>query len=279
MTCHNRKNLTIECLLGFLKQKLHEEVEFHFYICDDGSSDGTADAIHEIIPQANIYIGDGELFWSRGMFQAMRMATMRSHDYYLMINDDLKMKSECVQIMLDSYRQAGTVCGIAGSTLGLTTDTITYGGYKYQGKCKGSGLVYVEPTGNLQECDVANWNCFLISQEVINSVGLIDAYYEHGLGDFDYCCMMREQNIPVFVATEYIGRTDRNSKTNTYADKTLSKILRLKKLFSRKGRPIKSDLHFYWKHYRIVGIFYFCFYYSKCFFSIVLKPRAKTICM
>ena len=55
-----------------------EEVEFHFYICDDGSSDGTVPAIRTIIPEAGIYVGDGNLFWARGMFQAMCMAVKRT---------------------------------------------------------------------------------------------------------------------------------------------------------------------------------------------------------
>lgn len=277
MTCYNRKELTIQCLTGILNQKLCEEVEFHFYICDDGSSDGTVPAIRTIIPEADIYVGDGNLFWARGMFQAMCMAVKRTHDYYLMMNDDLEIREECIQIMIDSYRQAGTVCGIVGSTFGLTNNTITYGGYRYKGKCKDSGLIYVESSGCLQKCDVANWNCFMISQQVLNEVGLIDAYYEHGLGDFDYCCMMKKHNIPVYVATQYIGRTDRNPKANTYADRSLPKNLRIKKLLSKKGRPIKSELHFYWKNHGGMGIIYFGYYYAKILLSIAIRPRAKSI--
>lgn len=41
------------------------------------------------------------------------------------------------------------------------------------------------------KCDLANWNCFLITKGIIEKVGLIDPIYEHSLEDFDYSLRMK----------------------------------------------------------------------------------------
>ncbi len=271
-TCYNRREKTINCLINLEKQTIDSDITLSYYICDDNSSDGTVAAIYDIVPDATVKVSSGDLFWSRGMHSAMLLATEKEHDFYLMINDDLVMFDDCIKTMLDSYYMANCVCGIVGSTLGINEGVLTYGGQRYRRKNKVGPTYYVEPSVQLEVCDIANWNCFLIPQEVINKVGLIDNYYEHGLGDYDYCFMMRKNGIPIFVASKYVGRTDRNTIKNTYRDKSLKKLDRIRRVFSIKERPIRSEFHFYIKNFGFFGLFYFAFYYGKMLLGILIKP-------
>ena len=102
---------------------------------------------------------------------------------------------------------------------------------------------------SLQPCDLANWNCFLIDSYTLEKVGLIDNYYSHGYGDYDYSLMMKRAGIPIFVAPEVIGECDRNSRKGTFQDGKLSRKHRFNLFFSPKGLDWKSGMHFYIKNF------------------------------
>ena len=67
MTCHNRKLKTLATLESLFKQILTSEIALNAYLVDDGSTDGTAEAVQQTYPQINIFSGDGNLFWNGGM--------------------------------------------------------------------------------------------------------------------------------------------------------------------------------------------------------------------
>ena len=64
ITCHNRKEKTLVCLKSLFQIIQNIDV----FLTDDGSTDGTSEAVKKIYPQVNIIQGDGNLFWSRGMY-------------------------------------------------------------------------------------------------------------------------------------------------------------------------------------------------------------------
>ena len=264
-TVFNRKEKTKNAIESIVTALDSVELEYRFYICDDGSSDGTTDYLRELGEMVCVIPGNGDLFWSKGMHKAMSAAVADKADLYLMINDDVEFSFTVMQVMLDSYNQAGKKCGIVGSTCGIDSNIITYGGRKL----KGQALIC--PNGSLQECDLTNWNCFLIDDYVVRKVGLIDNYYEHGLGDFDYSLRMKKQNIPVYVAKDYVGRCDVNSKKGTYHDKNMTRKKRFVSMFSRRNMPIRSRWHYYLKNFGVMGIKDFIWPYIKCSICIISK--------
>lgn len=267
-TCFNRVEKTKKCINSIKSQIINQDIHMNFYICDDNSTDNTVLSIKELEPEATIIKGKGNLYWSKGMYEAMQAAYKDKNDFYLMINDDVDFYSNAIQTMITSYKQANSVCGIVGSLID-ENGKITYGGRTFYHRYKIGKTKLLEPNKALQKCDVANWNCFLIPYEVINNVGLIDNYYEHGCGDFDYSLMMRKKGYPIYVATNYIGICNSNPILNTSQDKSLSKIERIKKLFSIKESPIKSIIHFYYKNYGIFGLVYMIRLYIKNIINII----------
>lgn len=263
-TVYNRKEKTRKAIESIVSALDGMELEYKFYICDDGSNDGTAEYLYSFGDVISVIKGSGDLFWSRGMYQAMNLAVKDRSDLYLMINDDVEFFPTVIKVMLESYYQAKTHCGIVGSTKGLITDKITYGGRRVSNKA----LIY--PNGELQSCELTNWNCFLIDHYVAENVGLIDNFYEHALGDFDYSLRMNKQRIPVYVAVDYIGRCDTNSKSGTYHDKKVPRKKRFAAMISRRNMPIKSRWHYYIKNFGIKGIKDFIWPYIKCSAYILL---------
>src|ERR1039458_788534 len=74
ITCHNRQPRTLKCLDILLKQDLPTGLRLDIYLVDDGSSDGTSDAVREAFPEVHVIPGDGSLFWSGGMCVAWQYA-------------------------------------------------------------------------------------------------------------------------------------------------------------------------------------------------------------
>lgn len=271
-TCFNRAEKTSQCIKSINSQIFEDDIQINFYICDDNSTDDTILHIKEIEPRAIIINSKGNLYWSKGMYEAMKVAYKDKNDFYLMINDDVEFYSNAIQTMINSYKNANKICGIVGSLIG-ENGKISYGGRVFYNKYKIGKTKLLEPNKTLQSCDLANWNCFLIPHEILNDVGLIDNYYEHGCGDFDYSLMMKKNGLPIYVATEYVGMCSVNPTKNTSQDLSLSKKERIKRLFSIKESPIKSNVHFYKKNYGVFGLIYMVRIYIHNIICIIKSSK------
>ncbi|MGG3625216.1 glycosyltransferase family 2 protein [Bacillus gobiensis] len=266
LTCFNRKSKTLNCI-----KKLNQQYQnIDIYVCDDASTDFTSEAIEKEYPKVRIIKSNGGLFWSKGMYQGMKSAILEDYDFYLMVNDDVDFYDNMLKTMINSYMLANHSCGIVGSTKSANSDKLTYGGSILQEKWNINKKTLLNPNRNIQQCDFANWNCFLIDRSTIETVGLIDNKYEHGTGDFDYSCRMNKKGIPIYVATDYIGTCDRNTLVNTFSDNNLSRRKRISLLVSKKGLPIKSSFRFYWKNYKLIGIPFWVWMYLRVLMLISL---------
>lgn len=272
-TCFNRAEKTKKCLNSIKSQILDDDIKIRFYICDDASTDQTLLYIKEILPEATIINGEGGLYWSKGMYKAMNAAYQDNNDFYLMINDDVDFYKTSLQTMIDSYKLSNVFCGIVGTTVSQDESITTYGGGNFIRKLEIGRHNLLNPNGKLQSCQIANWNCFLLPKKVIDDIGLIDNYYEHGYGDYDYSLLMRRKGYPIYVATDYIGKCNRNTTKGTYNDKALSRYIRISKLFSIKALPIKSSIHFYWKNHSFLGIGYIFYVYIKEIYRILFEKN------
>lgn len=262
MTCYNRKEKTINCIEKLLPQLREGNLEYRFYICDDKSTDGTYECLKEMLPEHAVIQSPGNLYWSKGMNAVMRMAADDLNDYYLMVNDDVDFFEDALKIMFDSYQEAGGSCGIVGTTKAVFSEDYTYGGRGRDGE-------FIEPAAHVKECVWANWNCFLIDREIVETVGIIDGKYQHSGGDYDYSYRMEQAGYKIYVANECIGRCDLNSSIGSFRDKSVKRTVRLKLLFSPKGAPLYSYVRY---NTKISGVsIYKCLYgYMGMIVSILL---------
>lgn len=254
MTCHNRKIKTKNCVTKLI-QASHTSSQrcciTRLFICDDMSTDGTAETLKEYEDCVEIIHGSGDLFWARGMARAMTEAEKWNPDYYLMVNDDVDFFDNVFDIMLDSYNDVSDqgLCAVVGSTKDARDGSYTYGGRIWSGPRIHEYSEMVKPNGVCQECNQANWNCFLLPQELYNKIGKIDAAYEHSLADFDYSNRIVRSKYKIYVATEYIGCCSRNSASGTWWDNSLPLIKRLRLMNKRTANPPKSNWHYARKFY------------------------------
>ena len=113
MTVHNRKAKTLRCLASLKETSTpwRDAVFLKVFLTDDGSTDGTAEAIRaEDYPfDVRILPGDGNLFWNGGMIQSWKAAIGEGGwDGYLWLNDDAVVLPAFWQDLLDAFSYART---------------------------------------------------------------------------------------------------------------------------------------------------------------------------
>ncbi len=95
---HNRKAITLMCL-ETLKNNGDLE-QYQIVIVDDGSTDGTSQAITEQYPNVIILPGDGNLWWTGAMKLGMEYAHQQNADYIIWLNDDCNVPSRMINALL-----------------------------------------------------------------------------------------------------------------------------------------------------------------------------------
>ena len=253
MTCHNRVASTTQSVRA-LKAQILSGISVDLFLVDDGSSDGTAQAVIKIFPQATILTGDGNLYWCGGMRWAFEQAINKTYDFYFWLNDDTILDQDALARMLVAYR--GALAGscdaaiIVGSTRDPETGMFSYGGWnQFQKK---TGLISWRKTPPNMDatisCDTINGNCVLISKSVVDRIGNIDVAFQQGFGDLDYGLRAVKNGCQIHIAPGYYGICASNDDSGLWTDRNVPLYSRWQKLLGPKGLPVKSWGVFTYRH-------------------------------
>lgn len=255
ITCHNRKIKTLDCLSTLYGQSLPICTELSCYLVDDGSTDGTVQAVKKNYPLVSIISGNGNLFWGGGTHLAFQEAVKNNHSFYLWLNDDTVLYQNAIAKLLTTYEKVSSQglehSIIVGSTQDPCTQELTYGGCRKRSRWHPFHFSKVTPAQEPQLCDTMNGNCVLIPHKVVQLVGLLDPAFSHYAGDFDYGLRAKALGCSIWVAPGYIG-TCTFSKFERSESKSLTLKESLSKIFSKKGMSIgNTDLHPFWEWKRL----------------------------
>lgn len=233
LTCFNRRDQTQACLRHLFAQALPPDITVSAVIVDDGSSDGTSEAVKSEFPKTSLLRGDGLLYWCGGMRMAWKHAALGNPDYYLLLNDDTLLNESAVH----------TLVTITGAPEALTiavaaiSDPLT-GAHTYGGIRESDSSVPV--SGKPEDCETFNANAVLIPRAVFQELGIFHGTYTHAMGDFDYGYAATRRGIKVIQSAESLGTCGRNALVGTWRDTKLSRRERCRRLQSPKGLPWKE---------------------------------------
>ena len=254
LTCFNRKEKTLASLVRLFeaKEAYNSNLNLSIFLTDDGSTDGTGDAVSTLQPDATVLQGNGNLYWAGGMRNSWNEALKGDFDAFLLLNDDTNVFPNLFLELLDTHEyclEHHKMGGIyLGSTKDVNTNTISYGGakltnpfwFKYH---------FLEPNGAFQECELGNANIMMVTKDVVSKIGILSKGYIHGVADYDYTLKAVKKDIPVLVAKEYCGTcTDDHSDIYlTFPEKTISQRISL--LTNPLALDFKSNLNLMIRHF------------------------------
>lgn len=265
---HNRREVTLRCL-----DRLEADDVFSWadvVVVDDGSTDGTGDAVRARHPAATVLTGDGNLWWGGAIRLGMEHAYRAGARCLLWLNDDCLPAPGTLRLLADhAHRTGGLAAGWAATPSG--------GSYGGQRKTPG-GLRAVPPPppGEATPCDAAGGNCVAISRAVVAAVGLPDAArLPHALLDVDYLLTATEHGLPLALLGSAVCRSDDNLSAAA-ASWLLDDAspLRQWKIFldQRSTSSYRASFYFYRKHWGLRGWWLFARPYLKL--ALVCAVRA-----
>ena len=252
ITCHNRKETTLKCLEQLYSIKEAVDV----FCVDDNSSDGTAGAIKKQFPSVRLIIGDGNLFWCRGMRKAWVAAReYKDYDFYIWLNDDMELYPNAFDEILECsalYHDKAIVSGLVQESSSLK---VIYGGYDKHQRL-------IEANGKNNAIHHLNGNFVIVPKYVFDKLGYFDEVYHHDIGDVDYGLMALSASIPVVSTRCYIGKTDGVLKSSSLRIRKsgVGIVERFKKLNSPLGAPPHIHFHFIKKHRGAIPAIIYCAY-------------------
>jgi GT2 family glycosyltransferase len=280
LTCYNRKAKTIACLSSLYNCIIPDGYSFTVYLVDDGSTDGTANAIRVNFPDINIFFGNGNLFWAGGMRYAWREAMQHPYAAYLLLNDDVELKEDVFKNLIDAHQFAMAQFNKGGiyvsSTIEKTTGSLTYGGSVIKKGFFRNKIIAVNPAEKPIPCQVANANILFVSANVVAKLGIFDAGFIHSIADYDYTLTAYENNFPLLVCPGVGGYCENDHDKNWLSSNSSLKE-RIKYLYSPKGLAFTEYMYYIYKHFPLSLPYLFVMQWLKTLFPTIWdKLKAKT---
>lgn len=245
ITCFNRAKTTLNCLEKLFNQENLNQFITDVYLVDDNSNDGTSELVKLRYPEVNVINGDGNLFWGGGMYKAWSVALSRKkkYNYFLWLNDDTEMYNYAIGELLDvaklKYDNAIVCAAICDETTKVQT---TYSGHKDY-----KNPVLIAPNGKIQNCDFCNGNLVFVPNKIVEKCGIINPYFRHYLGDFEYSARVVKMGFECVVSRRFCGIGNFNSNPSRYNcfSRKVPLMQRIEILYSPKGiHPFREFKYF-----------------------------------
>ena len=255
LTCFNRREKTLSCLKALLMAieahhaRQEENISLSAFLTDDGCTDGTVEAVRQLMKGRNLRIiqGDGHLYWAGGMRAAWREAMAHdSHDYFLLLNDDTTIHPHCLTELFSAERYCETAFGQEGIVSGITCAPgdpmkITYGGDVIPNKFSGRSI-RLGVSESPRMVDVTNANILLVPGSVVGTIGIFHDGFSHSRADNDYSMLARRKGIPVVITAGICGECENDhGDPEELRQKIISMTLAERKAYFRHPLHSTSD--------------------------------------
>jgi GT2 family glycosyltransferase len=247
---HNRKHLSIACLENL---RVNGDLpKYQVVIVDDGSTDGSAEAIKELYPEVILLSGDGNLWWTGAIALGMKYAYEQGATHFIWLNDDCLTASNTLDKVVDFLQKnpdsiVGAACYQAES--GLLVET----GFK--GKTRVKAL-----ENEVVDVDGLSGYCVGISANVFKRIGAPDANkFRQYAGDGMYTLKATRAGFKAYILgaakVTLVEEKDPIHNFSNYVKKVKNRNLKL--IFWNYKSPYHLPTQFHYHTYKygiLIGI-------------------------
>lgn len=285
---HNNIKYTVKCL-DCLKEQTYRFYEV--VVIDDGSSDDTSETIKKIYSHVTLLKGDGNLWWAGGTNLGVDYALSRASekDFVLTLNNDLEVKKNYLQTLLDVYYKYEPCLVGSVSVNSNNKEKVEFLGLswnKYTGKLRpkmDTSLPYsfLFDNDKVIDSDLLPGRGTLIPVKLFKKIGLFDqVHFPQYAADFDFSRRAVNEGYKLVVSSTSIVSSVVEVSGLKYKDNPNFQTF-FKALFSMKS-PIWYRIRYYWaiKHsplkflYFVISMLriFFSFLIAKFNYSFLEKP-------
>ena len=237
LTCHNRREKTLSSLNALFEAAKQTVQKVDVFLVDDGSTDGTGEAVQDTFPTVTIIQGNGDLFWNGGMRLAWENAAKtNNYRFFLWLNDDTLFAETALAEMLECFEEALNKDGKAAIIVGACQTDFDSNEFSYGGRNETEPVV---PNGQIQTCKYVNGNAVLVPIEIYRELGNLSEDYTHGMGDIDYGLRAMQNGYKNYTTKEFIAVCPPNGLP-AWEDPNTPLIKRWQLLHSPRGLNLKE---------------------------------------
>ncbi|MCA6586909.1 MAG: glycosyltransferase family 2 protein [Pseudanabaena sp. M051S1SP1A06QC] len=196
---HNRKVITLKCLATL--EDNGDLAKYYVIVVDDGSTDGTSEAIKSLYSEVIILEGDGNLWWTGAVKKGMEYAYKNGAEYLIWLNDDCYPQKETIPKLIKTCRTDKQI--VAGAqSLDPETFQPSYAGIIV----RRNQIVQIHTLKGLLECDGLSGNLVCLHRNLIKDIEypnfkLFPQYY----GDVTYTHQAKKNNYRLLIQGDAIA--------------------------------------------------------------------------
>jgi len=237
---HSRRKITltfVECLMG------QSHKNFRLLLIDDGSKDGTADAVENILSDVIIIRGEGDWWWAGSLQQGyewLQANKVSNDDVVLIMNDDTSFEEDFISIGLEVLgAHPNTLLTATGYNI-KTGEAQDSGGYTLGWK----GLVFSETYENAEINCSSTRGLMVRVADFLDVGGFHPRLLPHYLSDLEFTMRAQKQGKKLMIHPDFrIGIDFETTGCRELGGESFSEYI--KKIFSK--RATMNPL--YWSNY------------------------------
>lgn len=245
LTCHNRRELTLRALRSWFGQA-DSSLVLRAVLVDDGSVDGTAEAVRREFTAVQVVPANGTLFWAAGMALAERHARLLNPDALVWLNDDVVLADDCLRQLRETSAGRRPAAVVTGALVDPSTGSFSYGGFTPSRWHPLRGNT-VAPAGRPLDVVAAHGNLLYVPRAALDRVA-IDGRFQHSYADFDYTMRLTRLGHPLVLTPRPVGWCATGTTSRGRPDPSLPLVKRLRALNSPRGLPLRSHARFLRRH-------------------------------
>lgn len=183
---YNNVRHTLRCL-EILTEKNREETPYDIVLVDNGSTDGTAEALEPYEGRVKIVATGANLGFAKGCNRGARAARGR---YLAFLNNDTEPRPGWLDRLVEGAERDGA--DLCGSKLLYPDGRVQHAGIAFDGRGLGYHIFkWVPPdipaVNRRRYMQAVSAACLLVKRSLFLELGGFDEGYRNGLEDVDFC--------------------------------------------------------------------------------------------